>query len=107
MTATLTLHRELAAPPATVFDAWITQSTMRQWLFAGDTGEIVDVTADPRPGGRYSILERRADGEVDHYGTYTTVRRPHRLEFDVHVPRHFAERTTITVDIEPQAAGAA
>jgi uncharacterized protein YndB with AHSA1/START domain len=101
----LVLERALTVAPAVAFDAWITPTIMQRWMFASDTGEIVEVTADPRPGGTYSILERRADGEVDHFGTYTVVDRPRRLDFSLCVPAHFAENTTVGVRIAPTNAG--
>ena len=101
----LILERTVDASSENVFDAWITPSIMRRWMFVSDSGEIVRVEADARPGGRYSIVERRAEGEIDHYGTYVEVDRPRRLVFGLDVPAHFVEHTIIEVEIEPTEIG--
>ena len=103
---TLRLARTVQGSAAVVFDAWTVPALMSRWLFVSDDGRITSVEADARPGGEYSIKEQRPDaGEVDHFGTYETVRRPVELRFSLEVPKHFPERTSISVKLAPADPG--
>ena len=50
----VTIVRRFAAPVADVFTAWTDVALLRQWLAPGPC-EVVEVAADPRPGGRYRV----------------------------------------------------
>jgi uncharacterized protein YndB with AHSA1/START domain len=52
---TITLVRTFAAPAAEVFAAWTDPAMLRQWL-APAPCEILEASADARPGGRYRIV---------------------------------------------------
>jgi uncharacterized protein YndB with AHSA1/START domain len=99
------IKRYFCVSPHTLFDAWITRSVMYRWLFASDSGELVRIDVDPRVGGTFFILERREEGEIDHFGTYLEVNRPSRLAFTLEVPQHFPGSTQVRVDIGPTPAG--
>ena len=94
------------ALPHEVFDAWITPSTIRRWLFADPTSEIVRVDVDARVGGTFSILERGTDGDVDHIGQFLEIDRPNRLVYELRVPRHFPGTTRVTVEVSSVGDGA-
>lgn len=94
------------ALPHQVFDAWITPSTIRQWLFVDPTSEIVQVDVDARVGGTFFILERGADGDVDHAGHFLEIDRPNRLVYTLQVPRHFSGTTRVTVEVSSVGDGA-
>jgi uncharacterized protein YndB with AHSA1/START domain len=93
------------ASPTAVFDAWITPSILRQWLFVGPTSQIVKTKLDLRVGGDFSILERASDGEIAHFGSYVEIFRPHRLAFTLEVPRHFLGMTYVMVRINEIPGG--
>lgn len=101
------IQRRFPVAPPTLFDAWIHPPVMRRWLFASDSGELVRIDVDPRVGGAFRILERREKGtvEVDHFGTYLEVTRPHRLAFTLEVPWHFPGITQVRIDIMPAPEG--
>ncbi|HKA90682.1 MAG TPA: SRPBCC domain-containing protein [Haliangiales bacterium] len=52
---TLTIVRTFAAPVAEVFAAWTDAATLRRWLAPGRC-EVIEATADARPGGKYRIV---------------------------------------------------
>ncbi len=56
MTYELTVQRVLDAPPAAVFEAFTDEEAMREWYRGPDDppDAIVEVTCDPRVGGRGS-----------------------------------------------------
>jgi uncharacterized protein YndB with AHSA1/START domain len=103
-TATLTLERRIAAPPETLFDAWLDPQGVGQWLFATPSGVMERVEIDPRVGGRFTILERRGAELAEHFGEYIEIDRPRRLAFDFWTS-FSDERTRITIEIAPDGGG--
>jgi two-component system cell cycle response regulator DivK len=81
------VRRRFTAPAERVFDAWLDPDTIGEWLFGTPDGTLVRCEADPVPGGRYAIVERRGDEEVLHTGTYEAIERPERIVFTLAVPR--------------------
>jgi uncharacterized protein YndB with AHSA1/START domain len=103
-TATLTLERRIAAPPETLFDAWLDPQGVGQWLFATPGGVMERIEIDPRVGGRFTILERRGAELAEHFGEYVEIDRPRRLAFDFWTS-FSDERTRITIEIVPDGEG--
>jgi uncharacterized protein YndB with AHSA1/START domain len=103
-TVTLTLERRIAAPPETVFEAWLDRQGVGQWLFATPGGVMETVEIDPRVGGRFTIVERRGAELAEHLGEYVEIDRPRRLAFDFWTS-FSDERTRITIEIAPDGAG--
>ena len=59
--ASITIVRTFAASPAEVFAAWTDPALLRRWL-APSPCEVVEASADARPGGRYRIVVAAPDG---------------------------------------------
>ena len=67
---TLTLTRQLNAPPKLVYRAWTDPSMLVMW-WGPEGATTQSAKADPRPGGRYHIVFSTPDGEShDVSGTY-------------------------------------
>lgn len=103
-TVSLSVERRLAAPPETVFDAWVDPDCLGQWLFRTPTGVLARVEVDARVGGRFRVDENRGGETAEHYGEYAELDRPRRLAFDFWTS-FSAERTRVTIDIEPAGDG--
>ena len=88
-----------------VFNAWLDPATVRQFLFATPSGEMIKVEIESRPGGRYEIVERRDGEDVAHVGEYLEIDRPKRLVFTLQVPRYSAAVDRITIEIAPLPDG--
>lgn len=98
------VNRRIAAPPETVFDAWLDPDHACRWLFATPDGLMERVEIDPHVGGRFRIDERRGDELAEHFGTYVEIDRPCRLAFDF--ATSFEETPTrIVVTFEPDGEG--
>jgi len=77
----LNIKRQIRAPRAKVFDAFVTESVMRQWMCPrGMT--IPQLSVDPRVGGRYRMTMRSRDGESFTVGgEYREIKRPESLAY--------------------------
>src|SRR3954447_8004849 len=104
--AVVTASREIAAPPGRVFDAWLDPKIAAQFLFATPEGEIVRCDIDARVGGRFLVIDRRADGDAEHHGEYLEIDRPRRLAFLFRGPgTEEGEWSKVTVDFAKAADG--
>ena len=103
--APLTVRHVYAAPPARVFEGWVSPSLASRWLFATPAGRIIRCDIDPRSGGAFVITDRRAGNEVEHCGAYVEVDPPRRLVFTFSVPKYSSVVTTVTIDIVPTGTG--
>jgi uncharacterized protein YndB with AHSA1/START domain len=104
--AIVTVSREISAAPERVFDAWLDPAKARDFLFATPEGEIVRCDIDPRVGGRFLIVDRRADGDAEHHGEYVEIDRPRRLVFLFRGPgTQEGEWSKVTVEFAETAVG--
>ena len=97
--------RRFAASAERVFDAFVDPEKAGRFLFATATGQMVRAEVDPRVGGRYLFVDRRPEGDAEHFGEYLEIDRPRRLVFTFAVPAFSAERTRVSIDIVPRGAG--
>lgn len=108
--AELTVTHRYPFPPEKVFDAWLDPKLARRFLFTAPGGEIIRCDIDARPGGRFTIVDRRTDmgdmsGDIEHVGAYLEIARPRRLVFTFAVPQFDPTETTVTVEIAPDGDG--
>ena len=104
--ATVTVSREIAASPERIFDAWLDPAEAAQFLFATPDGQIVRCDIDARVGGRFLIVDRRADGDAEHHGQFVEIDRPARLVFLFRGPgTEEGEWSTVTVEVAPSPRG--
>jgi uncharacterized protein YndB with AHSA1/START domain len=101
---TLTVRREIAAPPAELFDAWLDAEKMSQWMRPMDT-ERSKVKLDARVGGAFEIIMYTPNGAVPHTGTYQEITRPRRLVFTWNSPYAGSHGSLVTVDFKPKGRG--
>lgn len=97
--------RRFEATAEAVFDSWLDARTAVRWLFATPDGEMVRVEIDPRPGGRFEIVERRDGEDVLHSGVYEEIERPRRLVFTLQVPKYSANSDRVEIDVAPAGGG--
>ena len=78
----LTIKRNLKAPPAKIFAAWTDPAKLQKWFLPDADSEVSHVDFDVREGGRYSITIRRGDGEHKHVsGVFREVLPNEKLSF--------------------------
>ena len=103
--AVVRVTRRFASPAETVFDAWLLEGNVGEWLFATAEGESVRAEIEPHVGGRFEIVERRDGEDVLHTGRYEEMARPLRLVFTLQVPKYSPDSERVTIEIVPGADG--
>lgn len=98
------VRREIAAPAAELFDAWLDAGQLADWMRPGDT-RASDVTLDPRVGGAFEIVMHTPQGAVPHTGVYQAIERPRRLVFTWNSPYAGDHGSLVTVEFIPKGAG--
>ncbi len=74
------IERTFAASVGQVFDAWISPEVMRRWFHCNPDWDTPVAEVDLRIGGKIRVVMRRPDGtEVEAYGEFKSIDRPHRL----------------------------
>lgn len=101
----LTITRRFNATPGQVFQAWIDQSLMRQWLFTSPESESNHCECEPHPGGRWTITDRREGTDYTATGEYLVVEPPQRLVFTFAMPQFSPNSDQITVLCESDNGG--
>ena len=99
--------RRFSAAAERVFDAWLDSAMIGRWMFgrALRDEEIVRLTLDPRVGGRFSFVVRRAGEEIDHIGRYLELERPRRLVFTWSIAPEPEDASRVVVEIVPTEDG--
>jgi uncharacterized protein YndB with AHSA1/START domain len=100
----LTVRREVAAPPRELFDAWLDPDRLAKWMRPGDTNRS-NITTDPRVGGEFEILMETPRGDIPHTGAYRTIDRPKRLAFTWNSDAAGDGDSLVTLDFNPAGRG--
>ena len=99
------VEKHFRHPPERVFDAFVDPARVGEWLFRTPDGTMERTDYEPRPGGRFHIVERRAQGRAHHWGEFIVVDRPKRIVFDFWVEESADERTRVTIEFRPAGDG--
>ena len=102
---TVRVSRQFTQSPERVFDAWLDPAKAGKFLFATPTGQMVRVEIEPRVGGSFCFVDRRADGDMGHFGEYVEIDRPRRLVFDFALSAMPENKTRVTIEIRPVGTG--
>jgi uncharacterized protein YndB with AHSA1/START domain len=94
---TVRVSREIAAPAAELFDAWLDPQKLSRWMRPFDTTRS-DVKLDPRVGGEFEIVMHTPKGAVPHTGSYQEITRPRRIVFTWNSPFAGDHGSLVTVD---------
>ncbi|MDH2425351.1 SRPBCC domain-containing protein [Sphaerisporangium sp. TRM90804] len=77
----ISIVRLFDAPRALVFRTWVRAEDLGAW-FAPEGFSVTDCEVDPRPGGRWHVHYRSAEGELfRESGEFREVVEPERLVF--------------------------
>jgi uncharacterized protein YndB with AHSA1/START domain len=87
------------APAERIYDTFLDPERARKFMFATFTGKMIKAEIDAKVGGRFAFIDRRPDGEAEHYGEYVQLDRPSRISFRFSVQKDAAESDLVTIDI--------
>ena len=100
MAMQIKLRRRLAATPDEVYEAWTDARSLSQWLLpivGGHTQAVVDA----RVGQRYRIEMFGVSSRHEQQGEYLRLERPRLIEFTWIADPAAAQRSIVTVELEP------
>jgi uncharacterized protein YndB with AHSA1/START domain len=100
----LTVRREVAAPPGELFDAWLDPDKLALWMRPGDAKRS-KITTDPQVGGEFEILMQTPKGEIPHTGEYKAIERPRHLAFTWNSDSAGNRDSLVTLDFKPAGRG--
>ena len=106
---TILASAEIEAPPERIFRALVGKE-VEQWWGSADTYRMVDWSADPRVGGRWTVVVRTADGRnLPASGEFLEIEAPRRIvqtrAYAWDHPTLGRRRTTVAWLLEPTAKG--
>ena len=111
-TQPITIETTVAAPVATVWDAYTTPENIMQWNTPSDDWHTPAATVDLREGGAFSSRMEAKDGSMgfDFAGTYTKIVEHERIEYDFgdrhasveFIPEDGGVRVSLTFDPETE-----
>lgn len=88
-----------------VFEAFLDPDLAGQFMFATDSGQMIKSEIDAKVGGQFVFIDRRPNGDAEHYGTYLELSRPHRIVFEFAVAKDSPKKDPVTIKITPQKVG--
>ena len=89
-------ERTLPGPPERVFDDWLSLSFVGSLWRMSDSGQ--KLLFDPKVNG---FFYRRFKG-ISHYGRFTEIERPDRIQHTWVSPNALGEESTVTVTFQQQ-----
>jgi uncharacterized protein YndB with AHSA1/START domain len=98
---TLEVRREIPAPAAELFDAWLDPARLAGWMRPSDVKRS-KVKVDARVGGALEVLMQTHKGEIPHTGVYKAIERPRRLAFTWNSPAAGNRGSLVTIDFKPK-----
>lgn len=99
------IRRRFAAPPETVFDAWLDAGVASRWLFATASRPIAHAEIDPRVDGAFRFVDRRDFDVTEYAGRYAEIVPPQRLVFTLNVDGDAPPTSRVTVEIAARKRG--
>ncbi len=90
----LEVRRVMPGPPAEVFRALTDPELMSRWMSPVGAAEA---EVDLREGGRFRLVMRGEDREIEHTGEYRTVRPPSLLVFTWRSPFTGGMESVVTI----------
>lgn len=101
----VTIVRRIKAPPAKVWAALTRPELMMRW-WGPDAGPTLDVVAEVRPGGRFSVVFRLLNGdEHNPTGIYQVVVPEQTLAFTWDLPGTAEPQSLVTFRLRPIDGG--
>jgi uncharacterized protein YndB with AHSA1/START domain len=82
-----------------IFDTLMDPAKAKKFMFATLTGKMIKAEIDGKPGGLFTFIDRRPEGDAAHYGKYIAVEKPKHISFDFSVQKDFKDADRVSIDI--------
>jgi uncharacterized protein YndB with AHSA1/START domain len=102
---TLTLHRQITAPPEKVYAAWLDPALLTRFMANCKGMALASAETDPRIGGSFKLVMLNDGREVPHTGTYLALEPYRHIAFTWVSPYSTADDSTVTLDFAPENGG--
>ncbi len=105
------VSHQFKASPQRVYDAWLDPAVARVWMRAalqsmGLSGEVGQVSIDPRVGGAFLFTDMRQGTEARHWGTYLELEPARKIAFTWIVDAsEESDPSRVVLTIEPEGEG--
>lgn len=100
----LNLKRVIQAPIKEVFEAWLDPHVLAQIMVPAPNMHVPKAEADPREGGKFTIVMATGEQEIIHTGEYLTLDRYGQIVFTWNSP-FSAEGSTVTLNFSESGSG--
>ena len=100
----LVVRRLLPVARERVFAAWLDPASLAQWMRPAPVTDAV-VEVDPRVGGRFRIVMRHGEEELEHRGEYLAIEPPSLLSFTWSSAATDHLPTVVTVELFTSGSG--
>ena len=101
----VTVRKTIPAPAKAVFEAWLDPKMLARFMTPGEGMTVPKAEADPREGGRFTIIMAAGDQEIPHHGTYRQIDPHQTLVFTWKSPFSDPD-STVTLNFTPKGENA-
>ena len=91
--------RRLDLKPEPIYDAFLYPAKAGKFMFATPTGKMIKSEVQPAVGGSFCFIDRRPNGDAEHYGVFTELVRPKRIAFKFAVQKDAPSMDQVVIDI--------
>ncbi|UOQ48912.1 SRPBCC domain-containing protein [Gracilibacillus caseinilyticus] len=103
-TVTLTMAKAFNVQAEKVFEAWITPSLMKKWLFTMEMTNKV-AKSEAKIGGEWEIVDHREGKDYRAIGEYRVLDAPNKIVKTFRMPQFSDTEDVITITIESTNSG--
>lgn len=100
----LRVARVIAAPRATVFDAWLNPDMLRKFMMPMAEMSVPKAETNPVVGGRFDIVMHAGGNDLPHSGTYKAISPHDQIVFTWESP-YSVDDSTVTLDFADADGG--
>lgn len=96
----LEISRTYVASPETIFDAWLSADSIRQWMCPGEGVTVPNPVLDAKVGGAFDFTMKVGEEIIPHTGQFKIIDRPRKLQFTWVSPHTGGLDSIVTIRLE-------
>lgn len=103
--AQIDIKKSFLFPISTVFEAFLASSSAQNFMFRTEAGQLVSADLTPELGGEFTIVEKRGDTEVGHYGSFVELEPLEKISFVYSTEKDSTESSYVELFFSKSASG--